>query len=127
MGVAKSSQTSQDFTTIAMDFAFEVSLTALVRVRATDESAARKVVTTVLGAPGTIEIALANEANAATGQDGRVTDVGFSITSLTLINGGGPPCEYESPNRTSSSRSLSSEVIKPSYTNARLRADAKPR
>jgi hypothetical protein len=97
MGVAKSSQTSQDFTTIAMDFAFEVSLTAVVRVRATDESAARKVVTTVLGAPGTIEIALANEANAATGQDGRVTDVGFSIASLTLINGGGPPVNMKAP------------------------------
>ena len=98
MEVAKSSQTSQDFTTIAMDFAFEVSLTALVRVRATDESAARKVVTTVLGAPGTIEIALANEANAATGQDGRVTDVDFSIASLTPIKGdGGPPVNMKDP------------------------------
>jgi hypothetical protein len=52
---------------------------------------------TVLGAPGTIEIALANEANAATGQDGRVTDVGFSIASLTLINGGGPPVNMKDP------------------------------
>jgi hypothetical protein len=81
-----------------MDFAFEVNLTAVVRVRAADESAARKVVPTVLGAPGTIEIALANEANAATGQDGRVTDVDFSIASLTPIKGdGGPPVNMKDP------------------------------
>jgi hypothetical protein len=42
------------------------------RVRATDESAARKVVPTVVGAPDTMEIALANENNAATGQYARL-------------------------------------------------------
>ena len=43
------------------DFAFKVNLVALVRVRAADESVARKVVPTVLGAPSTVEIGLANE------------------------------------------------------------------
>jgi hypothetical protein len=43
------------------DFAFKVNLVALVRVRAVDESVARKVVPTVLGAPSTVEIGLANE------------------------------------------------------------------
>jgi hypothetical protein len=70
-------------------FAFKTTIDAVVRVHAADEDSARKVVPTVLGAPGTTEIALANEANTATGQDARVTDVGFSIASLTPINGGG--------------------------------------
>jgi hypothetical protein len=47
------------------DFAFKVNLVAVVRVRADDESVARKVVPTVLGAPGTADIRLANENNAA--------------------------------------------------------------
>jgi hypothetical protein len=52
---------------------------AVVRVRADDESVARKIVPTVLGAPGTAEIRLANENNAATGCYAAVTDVDFSI------------------------------------------------
>jgi hypothetical protein len=80
--------TSQDFTLFAMDFAFKVNLTAVVRVRAADESVARKVVPTVLGAPGTVELGLANENNFATGQDARVLDVGFSIGSVTPVNRG---------------------------------------
>ena len=43
------------------DFAFKVNLVAVVRVRSDDESIARKVVPTVLGAPGTADIRLANE------------------------------------------------------------------
>ena|GEM_PF-3288298 len=68
--------------TIAMDFAFKVNLTAVVQVRAANESAARKVVPTVLGAPGTTEIELANQANAATGQDATITDVNFCVGSI---------------------------------------------
>ena len=49
------------------DFTFKVNLVAVVRVRAADESVARQVVPTVLGAPGTVEIGLANENNAAVG------------------------------------------------------------
>jgi hypothetical protein len=64
------------------DFAFKVNLVAVVRVRADDESVARKVVPTVLGAPSTVEIGLANENNAATGRRATVTDVDFSIGSV---------------------------------------------
>jgi hypothetical protein len=41
------------------DFVFKVNLVAVVRVRADDESLARKVVPTVLGAPGVVGIRLA--------------------------------------------------------------------
>jgi hypothetical protein len=64
------------------DFAFKVNLVAVVRVRADDESVARKIVPTVLGAPGTTEIRLANENNAAKGCYAAVTDVDFSIGSV---------------------------------------------
>ena len=47
------------------EYAFEVTLRAVVRVRATDEAAACKVVPSVLGAPGSVEIRLANENNNA--------------------------------------------------------------
>jgi hypothetical protein len=60
------------------DFAFKVNLVAVVRVRAEDESVARKIVPAVLGAPGTAEIRLANENHAATGCHAAVTDVEFS-------------------------------------------------
>jgi hypothetical protein len=46
-------------------------------VRAVDEETARKVVPTVLGAPGTVEIALANQNNQAVGRVATVTDVDF--------------------------------------------------
>jgi hypothetical protein len=65
------------------DFSFKVYLVATVRVRADDESVARKVVPTVLGSPGTAEIGLANQSNAAVGVDGTVTDVDFKISKIT--------------------------------------------
>jgi hypothetical protein len=75
---------------IAMkDFAFKVAFVAVVRVRAGHESVARQVVPAVVEAPGALEIALANENNAATGHDAQVTDVSFSVVALTPINGGG--------------------------------------
>jgi hypothetical protein len=70
------------------DFAFKVNLVAVVRVRADDESVARKVVPTVLGAPGTAEIRLANENNAATDCHAAVTDVDFSIGSVKPLKAG---------------------------------------
>ena len=42
------------------EFTFRVNMVAMVRVRAPDESVARAVVPTVLGEPGSTEIALAN-------------------------------------------------------------------
>jgi hypothetical protein len=64
------------------DFAFKVNLVAVVRVRAAGESVARKVVPTVLGPPGTVEIRLANENNAAKAHHATVTDVDFCIGSV---------------------------------------------
>ena len=69
------------------DFMFKVNLVAVVRVRAPDEGVARKVVPTVLGAPGTVEIGLANENNAATGRDATITDVEFSVGSIKRFGG----------------------------------------
>jgi hypothetical protein len=60
------------------DFAFKVNLVAVVRVRAADENAARRVIPTVLGAPGAAEIGLANQNNAAVGLDAVILDVDFS-------------------------------------------------
>jgi hypothetical protein len=60
------------------EYVFEVQLRAVVRVRATDEEVARKVVPTVLGAPGTLEIGLANQNNEVVGRSATVTDVDFA-------------------------------------------------
>ena len=70
------------------DFTFKVNLVAVVRVRADDESVARKIVPTVLGALGTVEIRLANENNAARGHHATVTDVDFSIGSVKPFRAG---------------------------------------
>jgi hypothetical protein len=70
------------------DFAFKVNLVVVVRVRAGDERVARKVVPTVLGAPGTVEIGLVNENNAATGHHATITDVDFSIGSVKPFGAG---------------------------------------
>jgi hypothetical protein len=59
------------------EYVYEVTLRAVVRVRAADVETARKVVPTVLGAPGTLEIELANQNNAAVGRAATVTDVDF--------------------------------------------------
>jgi hypothetical protein len=59
------------------EYAFEVRLRAVVRVRASDEGVAREVVSSVLGAPGSVEINLANENNAGLGQPATVTNVDF--------------------------------------------------
>jgi hypothetical protein len=60
------------------EFAFEVNLIARVRVIAADESSARQVVPSVLGAPGSAEIALANAGNAVRG-DAVITAVDFLV------------------------------------------------
>ena len=64
------------------DFAFKVTLVAVVQVRADDESVARRAVPTVLGPPGAFGIRLVNENNAATGCPATITDVDFSIGSV---------------------------------------------
>ena len=59
------------------EYAFEVTLRAVVRVQASNEDLARKVVPSVLGAPGSVEIGLANRNNAAIGWLATVTGVDF--------------------------------------------------
>ena len=59
------------------EYAFQVNLVAVVRVRAADEALARKVVPSVLGSPGTAEIRLANESNNSLGLKATVTVVDF--------------------------------------------------
>jgi hypothetical protein len=69
------------------DFAFKVNIVAVVRVRAADENVARKVATTVLKAPGTVELRLANEGSAAFLKDAIITNVDFSVEkgSIKLV------------------------------------------
>jgi hypothetical protein len=63
------------------EYSFEVKLRAFVRVRASDKNEASKVVETVLGAPSSMEIGLANENNAsALGCAAAVTAVIFQQT-----------------------------------------------
>jgi hypothetical protein len=59
------------------EYTFEVRLRAVVRVRASSEELARKVIPSVLGAPGTVEIGLANQNNAGIGSTSTVTEVVF--------------------------------------------------
>jgi|SRR6185503_15889463 hypothetical protein len=75
-------------TRVMRDFSFAVDLTALVRVRAADESVARKIVPTVVKAPNALEVRLANESNALLNSGGTVTKVDFSFkeTSIKLAN-----------------------------------------
>ena len=75
------------------DFSFEAKLVAVVCVRAADESVARKVVPTVLGSPGTVELRLANEGNAVLAHHATVTNVDFSVEegSIKLIETDGVP------------------------------------
>ena len=49
-------------------------------------AAARKVVPDVLASPGTAEIALVNENNAAIGHDARVAAVEFYAHSIKLVD-----------------------------------------
>jgi len=61
------------------EYAFKVKLVAVVRVRAADEAAARRALPSVLSPPGTVDIKVTNENNAALGVDALVTDVDFAI------------------------------------------------
>lgn len=67
------------------EYAFEVKLVAVVRVRATEEVFARKVVPSVLGSPGTVEISLANETNTMLGLNATVTEVDFSAEGTSAV------------------------------------------
>ena len=61
------------------EYAFRVKLVAVVRVRAANETVARRALPSVLSPPGTVDIKVTNENNAALGVNAVVTDVDFSI------------------------------------------------
>jgi hypothetical protein len=64
---------------LAPEYAFKVKLVAVVRVRAANETVARQALPSVLSPPGTVDIKVTNENNAALGVNAHVTDVDFSI------------------------------------------------
>jgi len=72
-------------------FAFETAIHAVVRVQAADEDSARKAVPSVLGAPGTTDIRIANEhAIAGLGINAVIEDVEFYVPpdfDLVEVNG----------------------------------------
>ena len=59
------------------EYSFEVGLRVVVRVQASDPDEARKVLVSVLGAPGSQEIELANQNNHGAGRNATVTAVDF--------------------------------------------------
>jgi hypothetical protein len=59
------------------DYSFEVGVRAIVHVEASNPDLARKVVESVLGAPGSQEIELANRNNQGVGRDATVIAVDF--------------------------------------------------
>jgi hypothetical protein len=62
------------------DYEFEVTITAVVRVRAESEASAREVVvSSALASPTTEEIKLANQADFIMGKVGTVVSVDFSV------------------------------------------------
>jgi spore coat polysaccharide biosynthesis protein SpsF (cytidylyltransferase family) len=68
------------------EYSFEVGVRAVVRVQASNPDVARKIVESVLGAPGSQEIELANKKNFEVGRDATVTTVDFvQKTSAKLV------------------------------------------
>ena len=67
------------------EYAFQVKLVAVVRVRAKDEVLARKVIPSVLGSPGTAEIRLVNETNNSLGLKATVTVVDFLVKGNSAV------------------------------------------
>lgn len=79
--------------TMAQDYEFEVTITAVVRVRAQSESLARKVVaSSALASPSADDIRLANEAEFVMGKGATVVSVDFSVEedSITLVDANDP-------------------------------------
>jgi hypothetical protein len=67
------------------EYLFEVGLRAVVRVQASNPDVARKVIESVLGAPGSQEIELANRNNQGVGRDATVTAVEFVQSHAKLV------------------------------------------
>ena len=67
------------------EYVFEVKLVAAVRVRASEESLARRVLPSVLGSPSTAEVSVANDNNAALGWNATVTKVSLSVEGRPML------------------------------------------
>jgi hypothetical protein len=67
------------------EYLFEVKLVAVVRVRASEESLARRVLPSVLGSPSTAEISVANDNNAAFGWNATVANVSFCVEGRPML------------------------------------------
>ena len=73
---------------MSQDYEFEVTITAVVRVRAESESLAREVVaSSALASPSADDIRLANEAEFIRGNGATVVSIDFSVEedSITLV------------------------------------------
>jgi hypothetical protein len=71
-----------------LEYTFELTIVAVVRVRAENESVAREVVTSsALRSPSADEIRLANEADFAIGKEAALVSADFSVEgdSIKLI------------------------------------------
>src|SRR4029079_4465236 len=70
---------------LAPEYAFTVKLVAVVSLRAANETLARRALASVLSPPGTVDIKVTNENNAALGVNAVVTDVDFSIEESAAL------------------------------------------
>ena len=74
--------------TMSQDYEFEVTISAVVRVRAESESLAREVIaSSALASPSADDIRLANEAEFIRGNGATVVSIDFSVEedSITLV------------------------------------------
>jgi hypothetical protein len=79
---------------VAQDYEFEVTITAVVRVRAESESLAREVVaSSALASPSADEISLANESEFIMGKVATVISIDFSVEedSIKLVEANESP------------------------------------
>ena len=68
------------------EYLFEVGVRAVVRVQASSPDVARKVVETVLRAPGSQEIELANRNNQRVGRDATVTESALAKNNRSALD-----------------------------------------
>jgi hypothetical protein len=80
-------------------FELATTITAIVRVKAPDEESARKVVPTVLGAPGFNDVKAINDTNQSQGSDAEIDEVEYVHShqiSLCEIDGEPVKCRDKS-------------------------------
>ena len=81
-------------------YVFRVNVAGTVRVQATDELEARKVVPAVLLLPGPDEVRMANDSNAKIGWEGTITAVNFRVKGgIVLVRTNGEKIERQQRRR----------------------------